>query len=317
MTRRDWLAGTAGLLAATGAHAGTGGYEMDRTIATRSITVADPVQGATIPLTIVYPGKGAPERVGFGLFHLDAVKNAKPDGRRLPLVVLSHGTGGNPAALLTLAGGLARAGYVVVLPEHIGNSISDNKLDGTVASLQNRPRHVKLTIDAVLADAVVGRSIDPARIAGIGHSMGGYTVLAAAGGKPWTGPRESAGKAPVQVEVTVEPRIKALVLLAPAAFWFAPPGSLGGVRVPILMLTGELDQITPASIAAFVKRDVAPGLVTHEVVPRAGHFSFLSPFPSAMRRPDFPPSQDPAGFDREAFQPILVWDIVRFLEQRL
>lgn len=313
MTRRDWLAGTACLLAATGARGGT----MGKVIGVRSIAVEDAVQGARIPMTVVYPGGGAPQWIGFGLFQLEAVRDAKPAGKRLPLAVLSHGTGGNPAALLTLAGGLARAGYVVVLPEHIGNSISDNTLDGTVASLENRPRHVKLAIDAVLADAVVGRSIDPARIAGIGHSMGGYTMLAAAGGKPWTGPRESAGKAPWQVEVTVEPRIKALVLMAPAAFWYAPPGSLSGVRVPILMLTGELDQITPVSIASFVKRDVAPALVEHRVVPKAGHFSFLGPFPPEMRRTDFAPSQDPAGFDREAFQPVLVGDIAGFLGRRL
>ncbi len=45
--------------------------------------------------------------------------------------------------------------------------------------------------------------------------------------------------------------------------------------------------------------------ITHETVQNAGHFAFMSPFPAEMSRPDFPPAQDPPGFDRAAYQPIL------------
>ena len=67
-----------------------------------------------------------------------------------------------------------------------------------------------------------------------------------------------------------------------------------------------------------MRRGVADaGLVDYAIVADAGHFSFMSPFPASMNRPDFPPSHDPPGFDRTAFQPILERDIVEFLRQTL
>jgi hypothetical protein len=36
-----------------------------------------------------------------------------------------------------------------------------------------------------------------------------------------------------------------------------------------------------------------------------------------MTRPNFPPSQDPDGFDRAAFQPILYAEILSFLRSVL
>ena len=43
---------------------------------------------------------------------------------------------------------LARAGFVVALPEHPGNNRSDNSLANTAVNLANRPRHVRLVLDA-------------------------------------------------------------------------------------------------------------------------------------------------------------------------
>jgi hypothetical protein len=76
--------------------------------------------------------------------------------------------------------------------------------------------------------------------------------------------------------------------------------SLREVRVRILMRTGERDEITPASQAEIVIHGVFDAsLVEHKLIPGAGHFSVMSTFPPEMIHPDFPPSQDPKGFDRE------------------
>jgi hypothetical protein len=56
-----------------------------------------------------------------------------------------------------------------------------------------------------------------------------------------------------------------------------------------------------------------PRRVDHVVVPGAGHFAFVSPFPPEMVRPGFLPSQDPPGFDRAAYQPVLNGEILGFL----
>ncbi len=53
--------------------------------------------------------------------------------------------------------------------------------------------------------------------------------------------------------------------------------------------------------------------VIHRTIANAGHFSFLSPFPPALTRPDFIPSTDPPGFDREKFHEELPEEIRSFL----
>jgi hypothetical protein len=80
------------------------------------------------------------------------------------------------------------------------------------------------------------------------------------------------------------------------------------------MRTGELDELTPPAHAAIVVQSLRdPQRVDHRVIRGAGHFSFQSPFPPEMVRPTFPPSQDPPGFDRNAFQVELNAEIEAFL----
>ena len=57
----------------------------------------------------------------------------------------------------------------------------------------------------------------------------------------------------------------------------------------------------------------AEARLDHVVVEGAGHFSFVSAYPPALASPAIPPSQDPEGFDRTAYLPVLFGDIARFL----
>ncbi|HEU0053799.1 MAG TPA: alpha/beta fold hydrolase [Longimicrobium sp.] len=287
-----------------------------RTVGCRLLEAADDVRGAVVPVAILYPAT-APERTErFGPYPVDVALDSPPDGERLGVVAISHGNGGSPWTHRVLASALARAGYAVVLPEHVGNSRSDNSLAGTAANLENRPRHLALALDAVFAGPVIGPRLAADGVAVIGHSIGAYTALAAAGGRPWAGPHETEDGQPRPVRVAADPRVRALVLLAPATPWFLPEGSLAEVRVPILLRASEQDAISPSWNAEIVINGVADAArVEHAVVPGAGHFSFLSPFPPAMVRPDFPPSQDPEGFDRAAYQEVLRDDVLAFLRR--
>ena len=53
-----------------------------------------------------------------------------------------------------------------------------------------------------------------------------------------------------------------------------------------------------------------------KTVKNAGHLSFLAPFPESMRNKNFPPSQDPDGFDREAFHETLKAEILDFFNKQ-
>jgi pimeloyl-ACP methyl ester carboxylesterase len=91
-------------------------------------------------------------------------------------------------------------------------------------------------------------------------------------------------------------------------------GALRNVRVPILLWTGEKDDVTPDFHADLVKVGVADqARIEHRIAANAGHYSFLSPFPALMTNPGFPPSQDPEGFDRALFHDELNAGILEFL----
>lgn len=284
----------------------------------RLLDVNDATQGAVIPVALLYPAEAPETTAHFGPYSLDVARDAPPAAGAWPLVVISHGNSGTPWAYRQIAKHLALAGFVVALPAHTGNTRLDNTLAGTTANLENRPRHIALSIDAALADPVVKAHVAANDgVAVIGHSIGGYTALAAAGGQPWTGPYESKGAEPRPVRVTHDARIRSLVLLNPATFWFVRD-SLKTLRLPILMRTGEKDELAPAEHARNVIDGVGdPALVEHKEIAGAGHFSFMSKFPPEMTRPGFKPSQDPEGFDRDAIQPALFADITEFLQRTL
>ena len=284
----------------------------------RALAATDAVQGARVPVRVLYPTHAPARTETFGPYALDLALDAPVAGERLPLVAISHGTGGSPWGYRGLAAHLARAGFAVALVEHPGNSRADNSLEGTPANLANRPRHVRLALDAALADAAVGPHLVPGGAAVIGHSLGGYTALAVAGGRPMALPDQTPDGVAHPVPVEPDPRVRALVLLAPALPWFMGPGALAEVRAPLLVRTGERDELTPPSFVEHILRGLPAGArLDYQVVPGAGHFAFWGPVPPALSNPAFLPSRDPPGFDRAAYQPRLCADVLAFLRATL
>ncbi|HEY3441994.1 MAG TPA: alpha/beta fold hydrolase [Paludibaculum sp.] len=282
----------------------------------RWVEVPDPPPADPIPLLILYPSNATVQTETLGPYPLSAARNAPVAGGTFPLVVISHGTGGSPLVYRTLAAHLARNGFVVLLPEHPRNNRNNNELAGTAAILTNRPRHLRRIVDWALLDDALGAALQPGAFSIVGHSLGGYTALAVAGGLPTAFPHETPDHVSRPIEVAPDPRVSALVLLAPAAPWFMAPGALNAVRVPILMLTAEKDPHTPPEHGQIIRRGLPEQTpLEYRVVPNAGHFSFLSPFPQTMTSPSFPPSQDPEGFHREPFHQHLNAEVLAFLNR--
>lgn len=279
---------------------------MEKFVGIRTLTVQDPEKNISFPLRVFYPTRTPPEPVSFGPYTLMVAPEAPLEGSSLPLVVLSHGSGGTYLPYHGVASYLAQNGFVVAMPEHHGNNRNDNSLMGTRENLKLRPRHLRLSMDAMTAAEFFKDHVQTQKISVIGHSLGGYTALALAGGQPSWSSEE-------KIEVTSDPRVKALVLMAPATGWFVPNDSLKNVKVPILLLAGELDHITPLWQSQLVV-DLVPDRtkVSFRVIQNAGHFSFLSPYPPGLDT--LPPAKDPPGFDRVKYQRQLQEDIRAFLE---
>ncbi|ERI95194.1 transcriptional regulator, effector binding domain protein [Clostridiales bacterium oral taxon 876 str. F0540] len=283
--------------------------KVDTFVGCKEILIKDESKDVSFNVLVQYPTKELPTQTSFGPYKMDVCMNAKCLEGRFPLVVISHGNGGSHLLYRTISTYLARNGFIVAMVEHYGNNRNNNKLENTEENLILRPKHISLTIDKLLSDGFFGNHIEDEKIAVIGHSMGGYTALALAGGVP----RTREGK---KIETIVDSRIKTIVLLAPGAGWFM--NGLNDVTIPILMLTAEHDPITPAWNAEIVINGIQDeSKVTFKQIANAGHFSFLSPFPESMRNPKFLPSTDPDGFDREKFHNELPKDILAYLNEKL
>ena len=288
---------------------------MNLAVGFRQLTVPDTALQLTFPVRVLYPTYAAPQPVPVGSYQLLVAPDAAVAPGRFPLVLVSHGTGSSGLLHRQLAQALVKHGYVVGLLEHPHNNRDDDSWAHTPQNLVARPQHLQLALDHLLRDAQLGPALYPEKVALLGHSLGGYAVLAAVGGRP-----EAVGTAerlPIPVP-EADARVKALVLLAPALPWYAAPGALAAVQAPLLVLAAEQDEyLPPQAIEQVLQSLPATTPCTWRVVPKAGHFSFLTPFPPHRVSPAFAPSQDPPGFDRAQFQTELAQEVAGFLRQYL
>lgn len=278
----------------------------------------DKNSGATFPMSVMYPTNQKGRIEAIGPFHLDISINAQPIEEKLPLVLISHGSGGGNLLYRTLAHFLASHGFIVGMPEHPFNNFNNNTLEGTVENLENRPRHINIAIDWFLEHENFSCLVKSDSISIIGHSTGGCTALTVAGGTPTSLPNETLDGKPKKIRVEHTRNIRSLVLLAPGTIWFQEKGALSGVDIPILLIAAEKDQFILPSQAQIVLDGVAdPRKVEYKVFENAGHFSFLSPFPDFMITPEFFPAQDPPGFDRQKFHKELNLMVLNFLQKTM
>jgi predicted dienelactone hydrolase len=278
-----------------------------------------------VEVGIWYPAEGPARTVPIGAGVQTVVPDAPLPAGQHALVVISHGTGGAFSSHADTAVALARAGFIVAALTHPGDNWRDQSKASTV---EDRPRALSALIDYMLTDWRGHGGVDAGHIAAFGFSSGGFTVLAAAGGRPdlslvaghcaahpaWFDCRLLAshprGALPVWTQQG-DPRIKALVVAAPAlGFTFGRTG-LAGVTIPVQLWRADSDEILPAPDYADAVREALPRSPEFHGVPNAGHFDFLLPCLS----PDTVPviCRSAPGFDRTAFHRDFNEQVVRFL----
>src|SRR5471032_934322 len=139
---------------------------------------ADP-NGKPLEIGIWYPSQAAPKPVSMGPTTMSVALNAPIEGSALPLVVMSHGTGGSFLEHYDTAIALADAGYVVAAVSHTGDNYADQSRSIFV---MDRPKQMSRVIDHMLANWDGRATIDSARIGMFGFSAGGFTTLISIGG---------------------------------------------------------------------------------------------------------------------------------------
>ena len=133
---------------------------------------------------IWYPAASGGEEIQLGqnaVFKGQTVTaGAKAKDQAYPLVVLSHGSGGNAPNLAWIAAHLADQGMIVMAANHPGTTSGDSTPERTLLTWL-RPADQSALIDLAEAGLPKGIQVDTSRVASISFSLGGYTALATAG----------------------------------------------------------------------------------------------------------------------------------------
>jgi predicted dienelactone hydrolase len=293
-----------------------------------------------LELAIWYPSDAPTSSQPLGLFTQEVAFNGAVKGNALPLIVISHGTGGSAAGHYDTALALANAGFVVVAPSHSGDNYKDRSRSFTAANFTGRARQTSRVIDFMLGAWNGHDRLDPARIGMFGHSAGAATALIVIGGNPslylaalfcrdhpeaWScqqlpakGDQNPHGDVdPNAPDWHHDPRVKAAVLAAPALGYTFSKVGLENVTAPVQLWRAESDKITPDKWYGDIVRDSLPTPPEDHLVPNAGHFDFLAPCSDALAKLAPEICVSALGFDRAAFHRDMNEAVVAFFKAQL
>ncbi len=251
-------------------------------VGSRTIWVWDADRSRGFDAEVWYPaiaGTGSGEAPPFGLMHSEV--DAAPDLTEapMPLIAFSHGSRGIRAQSVSHTEWLATHGYVVVAPDHPGNTIFDDAEAVPLwQSAWDRPQDISAAIDVVLrlsdtsADPLHD-AVDPARIGAVGHSFGSWTAMMLAGQVATQGPfEELPPEAPPPPWNLRDERVLAAIPMAPGGY-DSVAGSLAATPVPILYMASAGDEILPVEEEAIPLYEGTPGAGL-AMLQGAGHFTY-------------------------------------------
>ncbi len=196
-----------------------------------------------------------------------------------PLIVFSHGFTSDRFHFKYLAEHLASQGYIVIVPEHIGSNSQfkeaflrgELSVDVSPVEFYSRPLDITYLLDEIEDRAEFKGLINWEQVGVLGHSFGGYTVLALAGA-PLNRARIiqicQQNKATLNVSILLQcrasslppgqynladPRIKAVVAVNPVTSSLLGPESMSQIDIPTMIMGGDKDFVAP-----FIEEQVHP-----------------------------------------------------------
>jgi predicted dienelactone hydrolase len=149
-------------------------------VGTSEMRVASAARGNDLSVRIWYPAEAGGEAALVGdnkIFKGAWASLDAPviDGK-LPLIVLSHGSGGRVEGMTWLATHLAAAGFVVAGPNHPG-TMSGDSTPADTPKIWERTQDLSDVMIALTTDPRWSRTIDSDRIGVLGFSLGGAAAM--------------------------------------------------------------------------------------------------------------------------------------------
>ncbi|MBV2359864.1 hypothetical protein KUH32_08765 [Thalassococcus sp. CAU 1522] len=224
------------------------------------------------------------------------LRDAPAQSGSWPVVVVSHGSGGNAPALGWLISDLVRSGMIVVATDHPGTRSRDSDPFQTI-KVWERPADMSALLDHLAANPPMGVTPDMTRVAALGFSLGGHSVLSLAGlrvsksmfidyceanaGKIDCGWMQSAGVDFATIDQARyeqsnrDPRIKAVVAVDPALPQAVPDAGTADISTRTLIINLGQPGDVPAAMRADALADRIDG-AQYQSIENAWHFSFLA-----------------------------------------
>jgi predicted dienelactone hydrolase len=260
-----------------------------------------------------------------------ATRNCPIAGDRLPLIVMSHGSGGWFGAHRDTAAALADAGFVVAAIDHPGDNAADRTRIDTLSILIDRPTDIRRLTDYMLDTWPEAAKLDRGRIGFFGFSRGAYTGLVIAGGRldilgiaslcsegflDGMCAEIEKGTIPTR-RPAADPRIAAAVLADLELGRTFTLYGLKDVTVPIQLWASERggDGVLREDNEAIDEN--LPAMPDYRIVLGAGHFAFIAPCSAeaAQALPEI--CADAGAFDRTAFHREFNAGVVAFFRRQL
>ena len=293
--------------------------------------------GESFALAIWYPTRATPRPTTMlGLVMMSVAPAAAVDGRKLPMVLISHGNAGGPGSHADLAMALAGAGFIVAAPMHNGDNYADQAALSSADFVAGRQRQLRQAVDYMLTGWPGAGQVDQDRIGAYGFSAGGMTVLTSIGAQADIGQLARHCAASVEFACGMlkkvkspllagtqgstgapslrDERIRAAVVAAPGLGFALSADSLASVRIPVQLWHADADDSVPYESNMKVVRDGLGARAQLHRVADAGHFAFL--VPCALAGPPLLCS-DKNGFDRQAFHADMNAKVIAFFKEAL
>ena len=217
--------------------------------------------------------------------------NVEVDTVKFPLVILSHGSGGEYSNHTWLIDSLVENGFIVAALNHPMNTTRDNTDEGVI-SVWHRPRDISVLLDYLLKDSNWVDVIDENRVGAAGFSSGGYTVLALAGAiydpelmSAYCTSQERSKDCELVTDSSnvdfrdssasyKDERIKSVFSMAPAVGSAITKESLTEIELPVFIIASKDDELVSPKYGAIRYAENIP-LSDLVLLPSGGHFIFL------------------------------------------
>ena len=314
-------------------------------IGQRTLQLTDQARQRLLLTEVWYPTDDTLKKSdqGFSLFirHY-TVRNGRLSASRLPLILLSHGTGGGRLTMEWLAQGLAQNGFMVAAVDHWGN-MYDNKIPLEFPKPWERPLDISYVLTTLLASKTIAPSIDPQRVGAIGFSFGGYTVLALSGAtidyrtlltyyrshrqeldvpelpnvsKYLDDPALTGGVR--RVPPLKDSRINAFFSISPSmGQGFTSQAQFATVQDPVYIVGSENDQMSPVKANARKYHNLIAGSEYYEFEGKPGHYVMLNEAIDEVKKSDPTYFTDDPSVDRHQVHTKVIALAIEFFSTKL